>query len=110
MGQPVIAVGFIVIGLENTTPDATSVAFAPDEANIVKAIALSTNAVTVEVDGTATVEAVTMPFDAPVTWASSDETKATVVDGVITGVASGSATITAVSGSASASVTVTVTA
>ena len=51
-----------------------------------------------------------MPFDAPVTWASSDETKATVVDGVITGVASGSATITAVSGSASASVTVTVTA
>lgn len=109
-GQPVIAEGFIVIGLENTTPDATSVAFAPDEANIVKAIALSTNAVTVEVDGTATVEAVTMPFDAPVTWASSDETKATVVDGVITGVASGSATITAVSGSASASVTVTVTA
>lgn len=109
-GQPVIAEGFIVIGLENTTPDATSVAFAPDEANIVKAIALSTNAVTVEVDGTATVEAVTMPFDAPVTWASSDETKATVADGVITGVASGSATITAVSGSASASVTVTVTA
>ena len=109
-GQPVIAEGFIVIGLENTTPDATSVAFAPDEANIVKAIALSTNAVTVEVDGTATVEAVTMPFDAPVTWVSSDETKATVVDGVITGVASGSATITAVSGSASASVTVTVTA
>lgn len=108
-GQPVIAEGFIVIGLENTTPNATSVAFAPDEANIVKAIALSTNAVTVEVDGTATVEAVTMPFDAPVTWASSDETKATVVDGVITGVASGSATITAVSGSASASVTVTVT-
>ena len=109
-GQPVIAEGFIVIGLENTTPDATSVAFAPDEANIVKAIALSTNAVTVEVDGTATVEAVTMPFDAPITWASSDETKATVVDGVITGVASGGATITAVSGSASASVTVTVTA
>lgn len=109
-GQPVIAEGFIVIGLENTTPDATSVAFAPDEANIVKAIALSTNAVTVEVNGTATVEAVTMPFDAPITWASSDETKATVVDGVITGVASGSATITAVSGSASASVTVTVTA
>lgn len=109
-GQPVIAEGFVVIGLENTTPDATSVAFAPDEANIVKAIALSTNAVTVEVDGTATVEAVTMPFDAPITWASSDETKATVVDGVITGVASGSATITAVSGSASASVTVTVTA
>ena len=109
-GQPVIAEGFIVIGLENTTPNATSVAFAPDEANIVKAIALSANAVSVEVGEDVTVKAVTMPFDAPVTWASSDETKATVVDGVITGVASGSATITAVSGSASASVTVTVTA
>lgn len=109
-GQPVIPEGFIVIGLENTTPDAISVAFAPDEANIVKAIALSANAVSVEVGEDVTVKAVTMPFDAPVTWASSDETKATVVDGVITGVASGSATITAVSGSASASVTVTVTA
>ena len=50
-----------------------------------------------------------MPIEAPITWTSSDETKATVDDGVITGVASGSATITAVSGSASASVAVTVT-
>lgn len=108
-GQPVIAEGFVVIGLEGTTPAANSVAFAPDEANVVKAIALSKNAVTVEVGDTATIEAVTMPFDAPVTWTSSDETKATVADGVITGVASGSATITAVSGSASASVAVTVT-
>ncbi len=108
-GQPVIAEGFVVIGLEGTTPAANSVAFAPDEANVVKAIALSKNAVTVEVGDTVTIEAVTMPFDAPITWSSSDETKATVAGGVITGVASGSATITAVSGSASASVAVTVT-
>jgi len=109
-GQPVIAEAFVVIGLENTTPDATLVAFAPDEANVVKAIALSANAVTVAEGDTVKVEAVTMPFDAPITWSSSDDTKATVANGVITGVASGSATITAVSGSASASVTVTVTA
>lgn len=108
-GQPVIAEGFVAIGLEGTTPDATSVAFAPDEANIVKAIALSANAVTVDEGEDVKVEAVTMPFDAPITWSSSDETKATVVDGVITGVASGSCTVTAVSGSASASIAVTVT-
>ena len=108
-GLPVIAEGFIVLGLENTSPDATAVAFAPDEANIVKAIALSANAVSVEEGATVKIEAQTMPFDAPITWSSSDETKATVDNGVITGVASGSATITAVSGSASASVAVTVT-
>ena len=109
-GQPVIAEGFVVIGLEGTTPSATDVAFAPDEANVVKAIALSANAVTVAEGNTVKVEAVTMPFAAPITWTSSDDTKATVANGVITGVASGSATITAVSGSASASVAVTVTA
>ena len=109
-GQPVIAEAFVVLGLENTSPDATAVAFAPDEANIVKAIALSANAVTVAEGATATVEAQTLPFDAPITWSSSDEAVATVDNGVITGVASGSATITAVSGSASASVAVTVTA
>lgn len=109
-GQPVIAEGFVVIGLEGTTPNATDVAFAPDEANIVKAIALSASAVTVAEGNTVKVDAVTMPFAAPITWTSSDDTKATVANGVITGVASGSATITAVSGSASASVAVTVTA
>ena len=108
-GQPVIAEAFVAIGLEGTTPAANSVAFEPDKANIVKAIALSQNAVTVEEGATVTIEAVTMPFEAPITWTSSDDTKATVANGVITGVASGSATITAVSGSASASVAVTVT-
>ena len=108
-GQPVIAEAFVAIGLEATTPAANAVAFEPDKANVVKAIALSKNAVTVEEGASVTIEAVTMPIEAPITWTSSDETKATVDDGVITGVASGNATITAVSGSASASVAVTVT-
>ena len=109
-GQPVIAEAFVAIGLEGTTPDATQVAFAPDEANVVKGIILSASAVTVEEGEDVTVSAQTIPVDGPITWSSSDETKATVDNGVITGVASGSAVITAVSGSASASVAVTVTA
>jgi len=108
-GQPVIAEGFVAIGLEGTTPDATSVAFAPDTANVVQGIILSNSAVTVDVSETVKVTAKTFPIDGAITWSTSDATKATVADGVITGVASGTATITAVSGSASASVAVTVT-
>lgn len=111
-GQPVIAEAFVAIGLEATTPAASSVAFAPDEANTVKAIALNVNAVTIDLseDDEFQMQAVTMPIDAPITWSSSAETYATVdQNGLITGKASGSATITAVSGSASASVAVTVT-
>lgn len=111
-GQPVIAEAFVAIGLEATTPAASSVAFAPDEANTVKAIALNVNAVTIDLseDDEFQIQAVTMPIDAPITWSSSAETYATVdQNGLITGKAAGSATITAVSGSASASVAVTVT-
>lgn len=111
-GQPVIAEAFVAIGLEATTPAANAVAFEPDKANVVKAIALNTNAVTIDLSESETyqIEAVTMPIDAPITWTSSAETYATVdSNGLITGKAAGSATITAVSGSASASVSVTVT-
>lgn len=109
-GQPVIAEGFIVIGLESTTPDATAVAFAPDVANIVKGIVISQSAATVEEGATLALYASTIPEGAEITWSSSAETYATVdSNGVVTGVASGSAVITAVSGSASASCTVTVT-
>lgn len=46
-----------------------------------------------------------------VKWSSSDDTKATVsASGVITGVAEGTATITATSGTFTSNVTVTVTA
>ena len=108
-GQPVIAEGFVAIGLEGTTPSATSVAFKPDSANIVKGILLSQSAVTLAVGAKETVTATTLPIKGDVTWTSSDVTKATVVNGEITGVASGNAIVTAVSGSASASVAVTVT-
>ena len=108
-GQPVIAEAFIAIGLEGTTPAATAVTFAPDTANTVQAILLSATDVTVEEGEDVTVTAQTVPVKGDITWTSSDETVATVEDGVITGVASGSALITAVSGSASASVSVTVT-
>lgn len=108
-GQPVIAEGFVAIGLEGTTPDATAVTFAPDTANTVQAILLSATDVTVDEGEDVTVTAQTVPVKGDITWTSSDETVATVEDGVITGVASGSALITAVSGSASASVNVTVT-
>lgn len=108
-GQPVIAEGFIVLGLEGTTPDATSVVFSPDTANTVSGIVLSATSASVEAGDTVTITATTIPVEGDVTWTSSDDTVATVADGVITGVASGSATITATSGSASATVAVTVT-
>lgn len=108
-GQPVIAEGFVAIGLEGTTPSASAVAFAPDKANTVQSILLSNTAVSVDVNEDVTVTAQTFPIDGDITWSTSDATVATVDGGVITGVASGTATITAVSGSASASVAVTVT-
>lgn len=109
-GQPVIAEAFVAIGLEATTPAANAVAFEPDKANTVTGIVLNADAVTVDVDETFQLIAKTLPIDGDVTYTSSDDTKATVSStGLITGKASGSATITAVSGSASASVAVTVT-
>lgn len=51
--------------------------------------------VSVQAGRTTTVKATTIPAGKTVTWASSDDTKATVANGVITGVAAGSATVTA---------------
>jgi hypothetical protein len=65
---------------------------------------------TVAVDGTTTLTATTVPAGATVVWDSSDETIATVANGVVTGVKAGKATITARNGNAVASVEVTVTA
>lgn len=110
-GQPVIAEGFVAIGLEATTPAANAVAFAPDTANTVTGIVLNADSVTLEVDETFQIIAKTLPIDGPVTYTSSATTYATVSDdGLITAKASGSAVITAVSGSASASIAVTVSA
>lgn len=58
-------------------------------------IVLNKSNVSVAVEGTVSVVATTTPSGQTVTWTSDDTDKATVEDGVITGVAAGSATITA---------------
>ena len=50
---------------------------------------------TVAVGSTRKITATTVPADATITWTSSDTTKATVSNGTVTGVAAGSANITA---------------
>ena len=52
------------------------------------------HSVSVAVDDTVTIKANTIPSNATVTWTSSATSKATVADGVVTGVSAGSATIT----------------
>ena len=58
-------------------------------------ITLDKNEGSVEKDATLTLTATTKPLDAEVTWTTSDNTVATVSDGVVTGEAAGTATITA---------------
>lgn len=108
-GVPVIAEAFAAIGVNSASPDAT-MAFAPDEANDAVGIILSNTAVSVAASQTKQIKATTVPGGQPVTYTSSDTTKATVDStGKITGVAAGSAVITATSGSATAVCNVTVT-
>lgn len=58
-------------------------------------VKLDKKTATVAVEGTTTLTADKYPSSATVTWASSDSTKATVSNGTVTGVAAGTATITA---------------
>lgn len=77
------------------------------------AIALDQATASVEVGGKVTLVATPTPANAtsPITWISSDETVATVANGVVTGVKAGTATITAkVSDEIKAECVVTVTA
>lgn len=111
-GVPVIAEAFVAIGVNGTTPD-SAMDFAPDEANTVQSIALNTAtaAVTAATGSQHSVQlfAITAPGAGSVSWTSSNTGKATVNDnGVVTGVASGSATITATSNGKTATCTVTV--
>ena len=108
-GQPVIAEAFVVIGLEGTTPTA-DMPFAPDTANRVEAILTNASAASVVKTETYQIIASTLPIKGDITYASSDDTKATVdANGLVTGVAAGSATITLTSGDAVATVAITVT-
>lgn len=109
-GQPVIAEAFVAIGINGVTPDA-AMDFAPDNANSVQNIILNYAAATVVVDETLQLKATTLPIEGNVTWASSDATKATVDStGKVTGIAAGTAVITATSGNANATATITVSA
>lgn len=108
-GAPVIAEAFAVIGVNSVTPDA-DMTFAADNANTVNALVLSASAASVAATQKITLKATKIPdVKGDITWTSSDTTKATVVGGVVTGVAAGSAVITATCGSASAVCNVTVT-
>ena len=112
-GQPVIAEAFICLAINGAS--AQSVDFAADTANTPAFIQLDKSAVTLETTtGTAQLKAVItnangQKVDGTITWASSNTAKATVsTSGKITGVASGSAVITATCGEAVAVCNVTV--
>ena len=90
----------------------TSISVAVEPANVsVTGITLDMTALELTVEETATLTATVDPENATdntVTWSSSDETVATVVDGVVTAVAAGTATITAEAGDQEATCVVTV--
>lgn len=71
-------------------------------------VTLDKSTATIPVDGTVKLTATVSPAGTSVTWTSSDTTKATVSDGVVTGVAAGTATITAKAGESTATCAVTV--
>ena len=109
-GQPAIAEGFVVQTV-NGASAATTVAFTSDDANSVQAIAINTATATIAGTGTVQLFALTSPGTGAVTWATSNSGKATVSStGLVTGVASGSATITATCNGKTAQCSVTVTA
>ena len=109
-GQPVIAEGFVAIGLEASTPG-TTMTFAPDNANTVNAILLNSYAETLEANETFQIVATTVPVEGPVSYTSSNTTYATVdANGLVTAKATGSANITVTSGSATAVLAITVSA
>ena len=109
-GQPAIAEGFVVNAV-NGQSAATSVVFPGDNANSVQAIAINTATATVAGTGTVQLYAFTSPGAGTVEWASSNTGKATVSStGLVTGVASGSCTITASCNGKTAQCSVTVTA
>ncbi|MBR4458280.1 MAG: phage major capsid protein [Clostridia bacterium] len=107
-GMPVIAEGFVLIGIDNTDAS-TSAEFAADDANDVKTINVNTATAEVVVGETIKLTAFTAPGVGTVTWTSGTTAKATVADdGTVTGVAAGSSVITAACNGLTATCTVTV--
>lgn len=109
-GMPVIAGAFVAINIAGNSPT-TSLTFAGDAANTVAGILLPATA-SVASGATLQLPAVLLPFgvEADETWTSGTTAKATVSSaGVVTGVASGTSTITVTAGGKTASCLVTVT-
>ena len=108
-GLPVIAEGFVAIGVNGVTPTA-QMTFAPDTANEVEFLALNTATASIAVGGKVQLKAIMGPGEDTVSWASATTAKATVdSSGLVTGVSSGSSVITATCNGLTASCTVTVT-
>lgn len=111
-GLPVIAKAFMGLAINSASFSAPS--FKVDKANTVEYLLLNTSALTVQATKTAQLSA--LPLNAfgkelkgTITWTSSATGKATVdANGKVTGVASGSAVITATCGDATAVCNVTV--
>ena len=98
-------------GLAKATQIGVLKTTAVQEPIVVESVTVAPTTATVKVGETVTLAATVLPADAAdktVVWTSSDNTKATVVDGVVTGVAAGEVTITATAGGKSATATVTV--
>lgn len=109
-GAPAIAEAFVAIGLNGTSVNAAAVTFGEDKANTVTSIAMNTATASVAVSSKVQLFAITAPGAGTVEWTSSATAKATVNDnGVVTGVASGNATITATCNGLTATCAVTVT-
>ena len=109
-GKPVIAEAFVLIGIDGTAPS-TSAAFAGDGANSPQGILLPATA-TVAAGSTITLNPTILPYGVKttLTWNSATTSKATVADGVVTGVAAGTSVISVTTDNGySASCTVTVT-
>ena len=86
--------GHVSINAQNVMP--MEIYDIPAEAPVVVPdITLDRANITIEEDATATLVATTVPSGQTVTWSSSDDTKASVADGVVTGEGAGSAVITA---------------
>lgn len=102
---PYLRGNFVIASLEETSPaqdDATySISLENDGEPLIypgktsPGIVLNTSAATVKVGETVTLSAYVVPLGSTVTWTSGTTSKATVSNGVVTGVAAGNSVITA---------------
>ena len=93
---------YVTTGLED------EIAVVEAWAEEVTSLTLSVSTLSLDSDDPQTITATTVPIGATVTWSSSNNSVATVSDGIVTGVSNGSCVITASAGDLSATCDVTV--